>query len=60
MTFRNIACRLAFIAVGTTLAAAARAHPGHGLPVGHSHGLLEVAVLAGVVAISIWIARGGR
>ncbi len=60
MTFRKIACRLAYITAGTTLAATAHAHSGHGLPVGHSHGLLEAVVLAGVVAISIWIARGGR
>jgi hypothetical protein len=57
MTFRRIACRLALVMAGTALTAAAHAHPGHGAPAGHSHGLFEALVLVGVVAISIWIAN---
>ncbi len=60
MTFWKILCRLALVMPGTALTAAAYAHPGHGAPAGHSHGLFEALVLVGVVAISIWLARGKR
>jgi hypothetical protein len=60
MTFRNIACRLTLAMAGTALTAAAYAHPGHGAPAGHSHGMFEALVLVAAVAFSIWLAGGKR
>ncbi|MCG6873595.1 MAG: hypothetical protein LJE97_00740 [Betaproteobacteria bacterium] len=60
MTVRRIAIRLALMLAGAALAAGAYAHPGHGAPVGHTHGLFEALVLVGVVAVGVWIARGKR
>ena len=60
MTVRRIALRLALVLAGAALNAAAYAHPGHGAPVGHTHGLFEALVLVGVVMVGVWIVRGRR
>jgi len=60
MTARRIGIRIALVLAGTSFAVAAYAHPGHGAPDGHAHGLFEALVLAGVVAASVWIGRSKR
>jgi len=60
MNFRRIGNRLALVLAGTAFAAAAYAHPGHGAPEGHTHGLFEALVLIGAVAVSVWIGRTKR
>jgi hypothetical protein len=60
MTVRSWIARLALALPGVSLAVSALAHPGHGAPAGHTHGLFEALVLVAVVAVSIWIVRGRR
>jgi hypothetical protein len=60
MTVPRSAIRFAFTLVGTAIAAMAHAHPGHGAPPGHTHGLVEALVLVGAVVVGVLIIRGKR
>ena len=57
MNFRRTGSGLAFFPAGTAFASAACAHPGHGAPEGHAHGLFVALVLIGAVVVSVWICR---
>jgi len=60
MSVRRPAIQVLLATTGLLFAAAVHAHPGHGAPEGHVHGLFETLVLIGAVAVGIWIARGKR
>jgi len=60
MTVRRSATQALLVGAGVLLATAVSAHPGHGAPEGHVHGLLETLVLVGVVVVGVWAARRKR
>jgi hypothetical protein len=60
MKIQRTALRIASGLAATALGVAAHAHPGHGAPPGHTHGLFETLVFTGAVAVTLWIVRGER
>jgi hypothetical protein len=60
MKIGRTALRIASGLTATVLGVAAYAHPGHGAPPGHAHGLFETLVFIGAVAVTLWIVRRKR
>lgn len=59
MSIRRSLGRAAGLA-GSLIAGAALAHPGHGAPQDHVHGVAELVVLLAAVAAAAWLPRSRR
>ena len=60
MTVRGAVSRLVLALASASFSGSALAHPGHGAPGWHTHGLLELLAFVGALAAAIWIARTKR